>query len=53
MGGEVGSASACYGSSLHSNPDISLKKEKKKGRHKQRSGQHTLAQPKKFIVDEI
>jgi hypothetical protein len=41
MGGYVGSPPACFGSSLGSNPDISQKIQN--GRHKQRSGQHTLA----------
>ncbi len=41
--GQVGSAPACYGNSLGSNPDLS---KIQKGRHKQRSGQHTLARKK-------
>jgi hypothetical protein len=55
MGGYVGtgSAPACYGSSLGSNPDISLKKAN--GRHKQGSGKHTIARPKniqKYFIFE-
>ncbi len=42
----MGSAPACYGSTLGSNPDIS--KKYKNGRHKQRSGQLTLARQKLY-----
>ncbi len=42
----VCSAPACYGSSLGSNPDISKTINR---RHKQRSGQHTLARQKKIL----
>ncbi len=41
MSGLNGSAPPCYGSSLGSNPDTLSKIQN--GRHKQRSGQHTLA----------
>jgi hypothetical protein len=44
MGGKVGGAPACYGSSLGPNPDISQKY--KTARHKRRSGQHSLARQK-------
>ncbi len=44
MSGLVGSAPAFYGNALGSNPEISY--NTKCGRHKQRSGQHTLAQQK-------
>ncbi len=43
MGGLVGSAPACYGISLRSNPDISQKY--KMGQIQIQSGQHTLARP--------
>jgi hypothetical protein len=42
--GKVGSAPACYGSNLDSNPVISQKY--KNGRRKQTDGQHNLARQK-------
>jgi hypothetical protein len=45
MGGKVGGAPACYGSSRGSNPEISQKY--KNGRHKQRNSQHSLARKKR------
>jgi hypothetical protein len=42
MGGSVGSALDCYGSIW-----VRIFQKYKNGRHKQRSGQHTLASQKK------
>ncbi len=43
----------CYGSSLGSNPDNSQNLSKIHKRHKQRSGQHTLARQKKYTIWKV
>ncbi len=51
MGGQVGSAPACYGSLLGTNPEVYQKY--KNGRHKQRSDHHTLARQKNNLKNNM
>jgi hypothetical protein len=52
MGGWVGSAPACYGNSLGSNPDFS-QKYKMGGRYKQRSGHRTAVRQKTIYNEKM
>jgi hypothetical protein len=51
MGGQIGSAPACYGSSLGINPEISQKYKMGDISQGVAIGQHTLGRKKKYLLD--